>query len=208
MDGYVIELDLRGRPVLVVGGGSVAERKVDRLVEAGARITIVSPELTPSLAGKVAEGVVSHEPRRFFPEDIDGQWLVFAATNDLEINHRIASLCDAQGIPVNVVNAPERCTFNVPAQLRRGHLTVSISTGGRSPALARYVRQLLEREIGEEFGELLDLLADLRPQMQERFPDVTERRRRWRRMVGSEVLALLREHRREEAERVLQSCMS
>lgn len=137
---YPVFLDLRGKSVLVVGAGKVALRKVRGLLEAGAVITIVSPEMLPEFETLA----VSQKRRRFRPADVRNHSLVYAATSDRAVNHSVAQAAAAAGIPVNVADAPAECTFLVPARIRRGHLQIAVSTSGRSPRLAVDIRKRIE----------------------------------------------------------------
>ncbi len=159
---YPIYTDLRGKKVLVVGGGRVAGRKVTRLLEAGACVTLVSPRLTPELRELISQGRLNHKARRFQKEDVDDVWLVVAATDDQGVQKEVYNCAKSKRIFCNVVDQPNYCTFIVPSEVRRGDLCVAISTSGKSPALARALRIKLEHELGEEFGEYLELLGRLR----------------------------------------------
>ncbi|HUQ92315.1 MAG TPA: bifunctional precorrin-2 dehydrogenase/sirohydrochlorin ferrochelatase [Bryobacteraceae bacterium] len=141
MSYYPVFLDLRHREVLVVGAGNVALRKVRGLIEAGAIVTVVSPEVSAGFE----QLPVTMRKRRFRPSDIASQALVFTATNDRKTNHRVASLATQKRIPVNVADAPQECTFIVPARVNHKDVQIAISTGGRSPRLAKSLREKLER---------------------------------------------------------------
>ena len=135
--GYIpIFLDVTGRECVVVGGGEVAARKVESLLEAGARVTVVSPRLSPPLETIVARGLVTHIARDYQRGDIRGCVLVYAATDDPKLHRELAAEARALGIPINVVDVPELCTFIAPAVLKRGALQIAISTAGASPAFA------------------------------------------------------------------------
>jgi len=159
---YPLFADLKGKCVLVVGGGKVAERKVMRLLEAGAQVTLVSPEVTPTLERLMQQGKIHHKSRSFKEKDIHGAWLVVAATDNRSVQKEVHALANEKQVFCNVVDQPEYCTFIVPSEIRRGDLSIAISTGGKSPALAKALRRKFEQEIGEEFGEYLDLLGQLR----------------------------------------------
>jgi len=137
---YPVFLDLRGKPVLVVGAGKVALRKVRGLLEAGAEVTVVSPGRLPEFESLP----VVLRRRRFRPSDIGEQALVFAATDVREVNQAVAQAACAARIPVNVADAPEECGFLVPSRIRKGNLQVAVSTGGESPKLAVKLRKRIE----------------------------------------------------------------
>ncbi len=140
----------------------MGERKVLDLKAAGARVTVVSPSLTPTLAQLAAQGEIHYLKEDFSPEHLDGMVLVFGATDDPEVNSRLSAAAKARNLWVNIADAPELCTFIVPAQVRRGDLTLAISTGGASPALARQLRMELENQLGPEYGPYLSLLREAR----------------------------------------------
>jgi precorrin-2 dehydrogenase/sirohydrochlorin ferrochelatase len=141
---FPVFLDLRGRRCLVVGGGAVAERKVQALVDCEADVVVVSLTATPGLAALAATGVVAYRERRFRRSDVRGCALVVAATGVAEVDRAVAASARRAGALVNVVDRAEACDFILPSVLRRGELQVAVSTGGRSPALAREIRQRLE----------------------------------------------------------------
>jgi precorrin-2 dehydrogenase/sirohydrochlorin ferrochelatase len=165
MKTYPIFANLVDKPCLVVGGGAVGARKVQDLRTAGARVTVVSPEVTDELAALAAAGKIRQVAEDFRPEHVTGMVLVMAATDDPEVNAQVSAAAQAAAIWVNVADAPEFCTFIVPAQVRRGDLTVAISTGGASPALARKLRQELSQHFGPEYGPYLALLKAVRARL-------------------------------------------
>ncbi|MGQ0742891.1 MAG: precorrin-2 dehydrogenase/sirohydrochlorin ferrochelatase family protein [Acidimicrobiales bacterium] len=153
---FPVNLRLAGRRCLVVGGGTVAARKVEALVAAGARVSVVAPQIVDELAGRA--GVALHR-RSYRRGEVRGYWLVVAATDDVEVNQAVFDDGEAAGVWVNGADDPERCSFTLPSVLRRGDLTVAVSTGGRSPALAKWLRMRLGDQLGPEYEALLDLLA-------------------------------------------------
>jgi precorrin-2 dehydrogenase/sirohydrochlorin ferrochelatase len=165
MKTYPVFANLTDKPCLVVGGGAVGERKVQDLRVAGARVTVVSPEITPGLAELAEAGEIRHLAADFRPEHLGGMALVLAATDDPAVNARVSAAAQARAIWVNVADAPELCTFIVPAQVRRGDLTVAISTGGASPALARKLREELQQLFGPEYAPYLALLKGIRERL-------------------------------------------
>ncbi|MGD0154430.1 MAG: bifunctional precorrin-2 dehydrogenase/sirohydrochlorin ferrochelatase [Thermacetogeniaceae bacterium] len=208
-DLYPIYLKLEGKKCLVVGGGAVAQRKIHGLRECGAAVTVVSPELTPSLQETAIGGDFCYNRRGFRAGDLDGQQIVVAATGDFELNAQIARLCLRRSIPVNVVDNPGLSTFYVPAVIRRGPLCISISTGGSSPLLARRIREDLEGELGPGFAEIATLLGEMRQRIQDRLTDEEERRRFWDQIVTPELIALLKSGATETARKqVKAACIS
>ncbi|HLQ76041.1 MAG TPA: bifunctional precorrin-2 dehydrogenase/sirohydrochlorin ferrochelatase, partial [Terriglobia bacterium] len=138
---YPVFIRLENRPVLVVGGGEVAERKVDSLLEAGATVTVVSPEATRQLREHADSGRITLQRRGFTPSDMDSASLVITATDDPATQREVVSIARAKGVLINTVDKPELCDFILPAILRRGDVTLAISTSGKSPALAANLRE-------------------------------------------------------------------
>ncbi len=196
--GYPAILVLDGRLGVVVGGGKIADRKVQTLLDAGAQVRIVSTDLTAKLRKQARDGVIEVIERAYERGDLKGAAVAIAATNDSHVNHEVYAEAMDQGIPVNVVDDVPYCTFIAPSIVRRGDLLIAISTGGRAPALAVRLRERLEREIGSEYGEMIALLGDLRDHVT--VPgDEDERRERWYRVVDSDVFDLVRSGRMDEA---------
>jgi precorrin-2 dehydrogenase/sirohydrochlorin ferrochelatase len=161
-DYFPAFLDLRGRRCLVVGGGEIGERKTHALLDCGARVTIVSPSVTTRLAALAASGRLVHRARPFRRSDPRGCALAVAATGDPRVDRVVAAAARRWRALVNVVDRPQHCDFIVPAVLRRGELQIAVSTGGRSPAIAREIRRRLERFFGPEYGELISRAGEAR----------------------------------------------
>jgi precorrin-2 dehydrogenase/sirohydrochlorin ferrochelatase len=185
-------LDVHDRKAVVVGGGEVAERKARALLECGARVTVVAPEVTPALARLAAEGCVAHEQRAYREGDLEGAAVAFVAVDDAETSARAASDARAVRVPVNVADRPEMCDLLVPSVLRRGRLAIAVSTGGASPAWARRLRERLEGEIGPEWGRLMDALASVRAGLMEEIADPRRRREALLRLADDACLELAR----------------
>ena len=164
---YPAMLDLADRDALLVGGGEIAAQKARPLLDAGVRLRIVAPALTAALQARVDAGEASWEAREVRPGDVAGAAVVVCATDQRAVNRAVFEEASAAGIPVNVVDDPELCSFIVPSVVRRGPLQVAISTGGRSPALAKFMRLHLEQAIGEEFGLLAELAGRMRDRARE-----------------------------------------
>ncbi|MEZ5459924.1 MAG: phosphoadenylyl-sulfate reductase [Steroidobacteraceae bacterium] len=182
MERLPLFLDLRDQPVTVVGGGIVAERKVRLLESAGARITVVAPTLTDTLAARAAAAALRHVPRTFVGSDADAAWLasarlVIAATDDRAINTAVSERARARGIWVNVVDDAELSTALMPSIIDRSPVIVAVSTGGASPVLARRLRERLEALLEPSLGPLAALLARFRQRLIARWPDPSQRRR-------------------------------
>ena len=175
MDFLPLFLRLTGRPALVVGGGEVAARKVALLLDAGAEVRVVAPELGTTLAGEYAAGRIRHVARHFAAPDLDGADLVIAATDDVVVNAEVSRLARARSLPVNVVDNPALCSFIMPAIVDRSPVIVALSTGGASPVLARLLRGRLESLIPAAYGKLARLAADFRSRVQHAVPEARRR---------------------------------
>ncbi len=167
MGFYPVVLELADRPVLVIGGGAVAERKAEGLLAAGARVTVVSPTLTGRLAAWAHGGQVRWMKASYRRGDLAGYALVFVATDDGEVNAEVAGEARARGIWVNAADDPGRSDFILPAVLRRGPLTVAVSTSGRCPALSRMIREQLEEYFVDEFTTLAHKASAARRDLRE-----------------------------------------
>lgn len=160
-----INLDVRGKAVVVVGGGTVAARKSRQLLSAGAKVTVIAPELGKPLITLVGKGRIKHHSRPYRSGDLKGASLAFAATSDIETNLMVAKEAKSVNIPVAVVNAPEAGSFISPAVVSRGDLLLTVSTGGRAPLLSSHIRKELEARYGPEYGSLTELLAMVREKL-------------------------------------------
>lgn len=208
MSLYPLFANLKNRPVLVVGGGVVAARKVEGLREAGAAVRVGAPELEESLAALAREGAITHLTGPFDPNWLDGVWLAIAATDDDAVNAEVAREAEARRIFVNVVDDAERSLFHVPARLRRGALTVAISSGGTAPVLARRLRAELETTLDASLGELGELVGPQREAIAAAFPDPAERSRFYDDLVDGPVGLALRQSRPERAAALLAGCLT
>jgi len=186
-----ITLHLAGRACLVVGGGPVAARKVDRLLAAGGHVTVVAPELCPELDGLRAGGRIEHLARAFEEGDLAGKVLVIAATADREVNAEVSRLAQARQLPVNVVDDPALCSFIMPSIVDRDPVSIAISTGGASPVLARLLRARIEALVPAAYGRLAGVMRDFRARVRERFPDMRVRRRFWEEVLQGPVAEML-----------------
>ena len=171
---FPLFVDLNDKTALVVGGGPVAARKARVLLDYGPRVLVCAPSFAPELEQLSGAELLR---RPFSPELLEGVSLAVAATGDREVNHWVSGLCRARSIPVNVADSREESTFLFPAVVRRGRLSVGISTGGASPAAAAYVRRTLEGQLPESLGPILDWLEDQREAGRDALPP--SQRRRW-----------------------------
>ncbi|MCY4422054.1 MAG: bifunctional precorrin-2 dehydrogenase/sirohydrochlorin ferrochelatase [Acidimicrobiaceae bacterium] len=197
---YPVNLRLAGRPVLVVGGGPVAARKVEALVQAGARVTVVAP----TAAGAITERPeVDWRRRRYQSPEAGAYRLVVTATDNPAVNAEVARDCEKAGVFVNSADDPANCTFTLPSVARRAHLQVAVSTDGRSPALASWLRRRIEREIDSGYSALLNLLADARTEARKAYG--TSEVAGWDTALDGGLLELVRVGRVEEARTLLRS---
>jgi len=203
MKTYPMFAVLEGKDCLVVGGGAVGERKVADLLAAGARVTVVSPALTPALAELAAREEIRYLSGDFAPGHLQGMALVLGATDDPQVNAEVSAAARAAGIWVNIADAPELCTFIVPARVTRGDLTVAISTGGASPALARKLREELEGRFGSAYGPYLDLLKRVRDGVLAARRGHRDNPALFQRLVDSPLLEALAQGNREQARSLL-----
>lgn len=203
MDTLPLFLRLDGQPCLVVGGGAVAARKVEALARAGARITVVAPRTGPAIGKLAADGRLRIEERRFVDEDVHGVLLAVAATGDREVNRRVYEACRARGVLVNTVDDPSLCTATFPAIVDRGPVTVAVSTGGSAPALARHLREKIERLLPAGTDRLARFLTARRADINRAAADGRARRRLWDRILDSPVPDLAESGREQAADEAL-----
>ena len=181
---YPVFIELNGRSVLVVGGGPIAERKVEALLEAGARITLVSPDVTPQLE----QSRIDWKQRTFQESDLDGVMLVVSATDDTEVQRHVAAAARARNIMVNTVDIPALCDFIIPAIVRQGDVIAAISTSGKSPALAAALRARLNELLTEDVGRAAHVMGAIRSEVHMRVPDTAERKRVFEKILESGLL--------------------
>lgn len=162
---YPVNLDIRGRRCLVVGGGRVGARKVGTLIQCGAVVTVVSPAIVPALSELAGSKTICVKRRPYQADDMEDMFLVIGATDDEALNRRIHADAEARGLLCNIADRPEICNFTLPAIVRRGDFMMAISTAGKSPAFAKHVRKQLETQFGPEYGTLLDLMGAIRAKL-------------------------------------------
>nr|VFK57407.1 MAG: uroporphyrinogen-III C-methyltransferase /precorrin-2 dehydrogenase [Candidatus Kentron sp. TUN]VFK60541.1 MAG: uroporphyrinogen-III C-methyltransferase /precorrin-2 dehydrogenase [Candidatus Kentron sp. TUN]VFK65763.1 MAG: uroporphyrinogen-III C-methyltransferase /precorrin-2 dehydrogenase [Candidatus Kentron sp. TUN] len=191
MDFLPIFLDIKKRFCLVIGGGEVAARKVALLLQAGASVTVVAPDLGRTLSKLHGQGRIEYVARAFSANDLNGCYLAIAATDDAELNRQVAHIANAHQIPVNVVDKPKLCSFVMPSIIDRSPVIAAVSTGGASPVLARLIRARLETLIPASFGRLATLAADFREKVKERFSHPPDRRIFWEKVLQGSVAELM-----------------
>lgn len=188
MDYLPIFCLLDNKPVLLVGGGEVAERKARLLLDAGAQLTVVAPELDPELAELAANGSIEWLAGEFAPPQLTGKWLVVAATDRREVNALVYQSANQARIFANVVDDPKRSSFIMPSIIDRSPLMVAISSGGKAPVLARLLREKLEALLPQHLGAVATFAGSLRERVKARFASMGERRRFWERLLGADRL--------------------
>jgi len=197
MGYYPLFLEMKGRPCLVVGGGQVAQRKVEGLLAADASVTVVSPDLTAELDVLKSKRRIEHRQRDYQSNDLKGFDIVVAATDDKATNARVDTDARANRVLVNAVDDPDSCDFILPSVVRRGEVVLAISTGGLSPALARRLREELEAYLSEDFAPLVELLAEVRGDLRTR--GVSVEAAVWQQAIDGRLRELLSAGRRAEA---------
>lgn len=199
---YPINLNMKGRRIVIFGGGRVALRKLRRLLEEGAVVTVVAPEALLEIAQLKKAGKILwlQENHKAYDWDDSNRQLVFAATDRADINHAICQLGRRHGAWVNSATSPDDCDFQVPARIRRGELELTASTGGGSPAFARLLRHDLEGRYHEDFGSFLEWLREARKELRNKEPDTAMRQMLWRNAMNQEIFNLVLNHRLEQAE--------
>jgi precorrin-2 dehydrogenase/sirohydrochlorin ferrochelatase len=204
---YPVYLNLTDRKVIVVGGGDVARRKVKTLLECGARVTVISPELTEDIKTWQETNQIKVIRRKYKKGDIDQAFLVVAACGDPQVNQQVFAEANEQNILCNVVDEPSLCSFQVPAVVNRGPLQIAISTAGISPALAREIAKQLREHFGSDYEVLLDTLLQLRTHLKKKYPNQQDQPRRaviLEKFIRSNPLELLQQGKREQFDQLVE----
>ena len=200
---YPVYLNLRGRRCVIVGGGTVAEGKIGRLLDSGAEIRVVSPDATPGIRQFVADGAVRWEQRSYRPGDLEGAFIAIAATNIREVNRRIFEEAEERGVMLNAVDDPPNCSFIAPAIVQRGPVTLAVSTGGVSPALARRLRESLQTSGDLAWADLSSVMAVARSHLREAGLLSTVDPQRWQCCITPQLLAMAQNGQQSEATETL-----
>jgi siroheme synthase-like protein len=203
--GQPVNLLVRGRRCVVVGAGTVAARKIDALLAAGADVTVVAPRLGDDVRRWRDEGRVTVVERGFEPADLDGAWLATTATDQPDVNRAVYEAGESRRVWVNAADDPANCSFTLMSVIRRGDVVVTVGTGGRSPALAAWLRARLESELGPEYETLLDVLAEMREELLA--AGKSSEAADWNRALDSGMLDLIRAGRVGDAKELLRSCL-
>ncbi len=189
---YPIFLDIKNKKCLVVGGGSVAMRKVKSLLKFAARVTVVAPQILPEIENISANKNLTIIKACFEPSHMENAVLAIGSANSKEVNQTVYNEAEKRKIPVNIVDQPELCTFMVPSLVRRGDLSIAISTSGKSPAVAKAVRKRLEDEFGNEWGEYLEIMGHARKIAFETEPEQKKREEMFNEIVKTDLLEMIR----------------
>lgn len=203
MGYYPILVNLQGQRAVVIGGGRVAERKIETLLDHGATVHVIARDLTPKLTQYVGAGKIRHLGPDFEESHLNDAFVVVAATDDPTLNRTVSEVARKRGLLVNAVDQPSDCNFIVPSILRRGDLLVSVSTSGKSPALARKIREELEGIFGKEYEALLILMGRLRKEILSRGFSSDQNRRVFQELVHSDILACIKENDLEKVAALL-----
>lgn len=203
MKYYPVYLDISGRPCVVVGGGEVAYRKARRLLDCGARVSVVSVKACPNLQDLEARGALTLIDQSYNQEHIASAFLVIGATDDRQVNEKIFLDARARNILVNIVDEPERCDFILPAIVERGDLSIAVSTAGKSPALAKRLRQELESLFGTEYETCLQIMGKIREHVLARGGTSDENRKVFEKLINSDLLEHIRKKDWEAVRRLI-----
>jgi len=200
---YPIQLDICNRPCLVVGGGAVGTRKVGTLLACGARVTVVSPEATDELRRATGQGQITLNLREYSSSDIEGMFLVIGATDDEDLNRRVSADAEHRKILCNIADRPDKCNFILQAVIARGDLVITVSTSGKSPALAKKLRRDIGRQFGEEYAVLLKLLGAARKRLLAEAHAPEAHKPLFERIVDGDILELIRAGQTQAVDRLL-----
>jgi len=203
--GLPVNVLVRGRRVVVVGGGRVAARKIEPLLDLGADVVVVAPVVEPEIRAWVEAGRCALVERAFRDDDLAGAWLAFSATDVPAVNAAVFAAGEAARVWVNGADDPANCWFTMMSVVRRADVVVAFGTGGRSPALAAHLRRLLTEELGPEYEVLLDLLTEAREGM--RASGRSSEDADWQRAFDSGIVDLVRAGRVADAKELLNSCL-
>ncbi len=203
--GYPVNLVVAGRRCVVVGAGRIAARKIAALLDAGADVHVVAPDATAEVRGWADAGRLELADRKFEPADLDGAWLATTATGDPDIDQAVFRTAQDRHLWVNSADDPENCSFTLMSVVRSGDLVVTIGTGGRSPALASWLKARLAGEFGPEYATLLDILSEAREEL--RASGRSSEDADWRQALDSGMLESIRAGRVDEAKETLRACL-
>jgi precorrin-2 dehydrogenase / sirohydrochlorin ferrochelatase len=190
---YPVNLDINGRRCLVVGAGRVGVRKADTLVQCGAVVTVVSPEVSPAMTHLADQKAIILKQRPYRSSDVEDMFLVIGATDDETLNRQINADAESRNLLCNIADRPEICNFILPAIVRRGNFVMAISTGGKSPAFAKHIRKRLETQFGPEYGTLLDLMGAIRNKLLAEAHEPEVHKPLFEQLIEGDLLALVKD---------------
>ena len=200
---YPIHLDIQNRNCLVVGGGQVGTRKVNTLLNCGANVTVVSPEISEGLHKLAKTTPLTLKSRPYRSADLEGMFLVIGATDDETLNQQISSDAERRNTLCNIADRPEKCNFILPSIVRRDDLVITVSTSGRSPALAKKLRKTLERQFGPEYGDFLKLMGAIRSKLLSQAHEPEAHKPLFEQLIYCNLIALIQEGKAEEINALL-----
>ena len=203
MKYYPVHLDINNRNVLVVGGGGVGTRKVRTLLACGAQVTVVSRDVSEQLRDLATSGEIKIEERSYQSEDLGGKFLVIGATNDEKLNRQISADADRLNTLCNIADRPEACNFILPSIVHRDDLVITISTSGKSPALAKKLRKALESQFGEEYGALLRLMGAIRKKLLAQAHEPEAHKPLFEQLLNSDLLSMIQENKIDDINALL-----
>ncbi|MCX5857496.1 MAG: bifunctional precorrin-2 dehydrogenase/sirohydrochlorin ferrochelatase [Deltaproteobacteria bacterium] len=200
---YPVNLDITNRRCVIIGGGDVAERKAERLIECGAQVTIVSPLLTPLLEERKKARQIVHVDKDYEEKTLHGAFMVIGATDRNEINAQISQDALSLGILVNIVDDPDKCNFILPSLVQQGDLSIAISTGGKSPALAKKLREDMQQQYGPEYQVLLRIMGSLRKKVLTQSDAPEDNKALFVDLVHSDILQAIRDGNRDLVNKII-----
>lgn len=200
---YPVFIDVRGRRCVVIGGGTIVEEKVQKLLDCDAKVHVISPEVTEGVRDMVDGRQVTWAEREYATGDLDGAFIAIAATDDNQVNTQVAAEAEERNVLLNVVDVTHLCTFIAPAVARRGDITIAVSTGGASPALARKFREELSVSTLLEYADVAPLLSEARSELKSMGVKVAPDH--WQTCINEELLAMVQAGRTEDARHTLMS---
>jgi precorrin-2 dehydrogenase/sirohydrochlorin ferrochelatase len=204
---YPIHLDIKGKQCLVVGGGPVGTRKAITLLNCGAVVTVISPRATETLNELAEAGSITFQKRSYRATDLKNVFLVIGATDDETLNHRISTDADSQNILCNIADRPAACNFILPSIVHRGDLVITISTSGKSPALAKKLRKNLERQFGDEYADLLRLMGAIREKLLRQEHEPEAHKHLFNQLLDNGLLEMIREGKKDDINRLLENTL-
>ena len=201
---YPVNLDIKGRQCLVVGGGRVGSRKVDTLVQCGAVVTVVSAEVSPTVKQLADEKAILLKQRAYRASDVEGMFLVIGATDNETLNRQINADAERLNLLCNIADRPEICNFILPAIVRRGSFVMAISTAGKSPAFAKHVRKRLETQFGPEYGVVLELMGAIRSKLLAGAHEPEVHKPLFEQLIDGDLAALIKDQQIDRIDQLLE----